>query len=260
MDIAALTEYIDVAQVVLYVFWVFFAGLIFYLQRETRREGYPLESDETGKLYNTGPAFMPDPKTFRLPHGHGEVSYPNDKRETRELALEPLDVWSGAPKEPTGNPMVDGVGPASYAERADTPDLTFEGKAKIVPMRVATDYAVAEQDPDPIGMNVVGCDKEVAGTVADVWVDQSEHVARYFEVQLPGEDGRKVLLPVTFTIIRGRPGQREVYVHAITADQFADVPRTKSPEQITLLEEDKICGYYGGGQLYATPQRVEPLI
>ena len=33
------------AQVVLYAFWIFFAGLILYLRREDKREGYPLESD-----------------------------------------------------------------------------------------------------------------------------------------------------------------------------------------------------------------------
>ena len=39
---------IDVAQIVLYAFWIFFAGLIFYIRREDRREGYPLEYDLTG--------------------------------------------------------------------------------------------------------------------------------------------------------------------------------------------------------------------
>lgn len=33
---------IDVAQVAIYVFWVFFAGLVYYLRREDKREGYPL--------------------------------------------------------------------------------------------------------------------------------------------------------------------------------------------------------------------------
>lgn len=37
----AITSYIDVAQVTLYVFWIFFAGLLFYLLRENKREGYP---------------------------------------------------------------------------------------------------------------------------------------------------------------------------------------------------------------------------
>ena len=41
---AAFTQYIDVAQVVLYLFWAFLAGIIIYLHREDKREGYPLES------------------------------------------------------------------------------------------------------------------------------------------------------------------------------------------------------------------------
>ena len=44
---AAITGYIDVAQLVLYGFWIFFAGLIIYLRREDKREGYPLESDRS---------------------------------------------------------------------------------------------------------------------------------------------------------------------------------------------------------------------
>jgi photosynthetic reaction center H subunit len=29
---------------------------------------------------------------------------------------------------------------------------------------------------------------------------------------------------------------------------------------VTLLEEDKISGYYGGGTLYADPSRSEPIL
>ena len=38
------------------------------------------------------------------------------------------------------------------------------------------------------------------------------------------------------------------------------VPATRSPEQITLLEEEKITAYYGAGTLYATPERQEPIL
>ncbi len=44
-EIGAITGYIDVAQMALYAFWLFFAGLIYYLHREDKREGYPLVSD-----------------------------------------------------------------------------------------------------------------------------------------------------------------------------------------------------------------------
>jgi photosynthetic reaction center H subunit len=39
-------EYIDAAQITLYAFWIFFAGLIIYLRREDKREGYPLDSPQ----------------------------------------------------------------------------------------------------------------------------------------------------------------------------------------------------------------------
>ena len=47
---------------------------------------------------------------------------------------------------------------------------------------------------------------------------------------------------------------------ALLASQFANVPATKDPDRVTLLEEDKISAYYGAGTLYATPARTEPLL
>jgi photosynthetic reaction center H subunit len=49
-------------------------------------------------------------------------------------------------------------------------------------------------------------------------------------------------------------------VKSILSTQFAQVPSTKHPEQITLLEEEKVMAYYGAGTLYATPERQEPLV
>ena len=40
----------DAAEFCLIAFFVFFAGLVFYLRREDRREGYPLEDDVSGRL------------------------------------------------------------------------------------------------------------------------------------------------------------------------------------------------------------------
>ncbi|MBV6657789.1 MAG: photosynthetic reaction center subunit H [Devosiaceae bacterium] len=258
-DFVNFTSYIDLAQVLLYVFWIFFAFLLFYIQQETRREGYPLESDESGAVYNHGAVFMPDPKTFKLPHGHGEVSYPDYKRETRELKLAPTEPWSGASKVPTGeNPLLDGVGPGAWAERADVPDQLWSGAAKIKPMRVADAFAIPSGDPNPIGNPVVGCDGAVGGTVVDAWVDQAESVIRYYEIEVAGA-GRNVLLPANFAVVRSNRLGTKLYVHAVTGAQFADVPLTKSEDEITMLEEEKIMGYYGAGYFYATPNRAESI-
>lgn len=258
MQTGAITGYIDVAQVALYAFWIFFACLIFYIRREDRREGYPLETDD-GRLDNIGPVWIPDAKTFRLPHG-GESHAPNAKRDSDrgDMKMRRLAKWPGSPHEPTGNPMLDGVGPGGYALRADVPDMTLEGAAKIVPMRVADDYSIAMGDADPRGMNVLGADGVSGGTISDVWVDRSEQIIRYLEVALPGKTPRSVLLPMTFALVEPRP--RRIRVNAILGKQFAAVPATAKPDQVTLLEEDKICAYYGGGKLYATPERAEPLI
>lgn len=62
MTAGAVTGYIDVAQLVLYAFWLFFGGLIIYLRREDKREGYPLESDRTersGRVVVQGFPAMP---------------------------------------------------------------------------------------------------------------------------------------------------------------------------------------------------------
>ncbi|MGF1474587.1 MAG: photosynthetic reaction center subunit H [Geminicoccaceae bacterium] len=256
METGAITSHIDVAQVVLYVFWAFFAGLIFYLVRENKREGYPLESKEndgpTGKFF---PA-IPEPKDYHLPNGE-TVSVPNDRRDPVPSNIQDTAPWDGAPLVPTGNPMIDGVGPAAWAERADRPDMTSEDTPRIVPLRVAGEFGVDTNDVDPRGKQVMGADRKVAGTVSELWVDVSERLFRYLEVDLSiVEGGRKVLLPINFCRI-GRGG---VMVSAILAEQFKDVPAIAGPDQITLLEEDKICAYYNGGRLYATAARAEPIL
>ena len=139
--------------------------------------------------------------------------------------------------------------------RADIPDADPHGHPKIVPLRVATDHSVAQQDVDPRGLPVWGADKVVAGTVVELWVDRMEMLFRYAEVQLANSDQR-VLLPMTFARIK-RDG---THVQAILGHQFVNVPQTKSNDQITLLEEEKITAYYGAGTLYATPERQEPII
>lgn len=252
---------IDVAQVVLYAFWIFFAGLIWYLQAESRREGYPLESDVGGD-YNKDPWLqLPSPKTFKLPHGMGERTYPNpENRDTRPIKAERTSRTPGSPLVPTGNPLKDGVGPAAWAERPDHPDLTPHGTAKIQPLRVATAFHIAKEDPDPRGMDVISADGKVVGQITDAWVDQTESVIRYYEINFGRNNTR--LIPMHFALLRNklRGKGKEFYVHALLAEQYRDIPKTADAEKITMLEEEKIMGYFGGGNLYATPERAEPLL
>lgn len=254
MGTGAITQYIDVAQLVLYAFWIFFFGLIFYLVRENHREGYPVDTEGGSRGVKGWP--IPGPKTFKLAHG-GESIVPNPNPSARKLMAEPAHTWAGAPLVPINdNPMLDGIGPGAWADRADVPDLDFEGAVKIVPLRMAPDFQVSAKDRDPRGLPVVGADGEVGGTVAELWVDKAESLFRYIEVEVEITGGtRRVLLPMNFARIR----KDRVQVHAILGQQFAAVPATRSTDQVTQLEEEKIMAYFGAGMLYAEPSRVDPL-
>lgn len=253
METGAITQYVDVAQLVLYGFWAFFAGLIYYLLRENHREGYPLDSGRNPPVQMEGWPPVPSPVTYKLANGH-EVQVPGPAQGPEFLQATPRHRWLGSPLEPTGNPLLAGVGPGAWANRADIPDTTVEGDPKIVPLRAAPGFGVAVQDEDPRGLNVLGADDDVAGTVAEMWVDRSEMLFRYIEVKLAS--GKLVMLPINFA----RIGSHDVRVQAILAHQFADVPAHAHADQITMLEEEKIQAYYGAGLLYATPERQEPLV
>jgi photosynthetic reaction center H subunit len=255
MQAGAITSYIDVAQIALYAFWIFFAGLIFYLRKEDKREGYPLITERPGHFLDGFPR-PPAPKTFLLPHG-GEVTAPRVDPPQPDFAASPVAPWPGAALEPIGNAMLARVGPAASALRADTPDLMHETtELRVVPLRVATGYYLDEESPDPRTMQVVGADGVVGGVVSDIWIDRAEILIRYLEVTLVA--GPSVLLPMPLVRVDTRAGL--VKVQSILGSQLADVPMLANPDQVTLREEDRIQAYCASGHLYATPSRMEPLL
>ena len=243
----------DLASLTLWLFWIFFALLIYYLQTENMREGYPLEADDGSIAPNQGPFPLPTEKTFKLHGGRGEVTVPDHKREAREVALEMIGPNNGYPLEPTGDPMADGVGPASWAPRQDTPEVDAHGHVKIRPMSELPEFLIAAGQ-DPRGLPVVSGDKVEVGTVNDIWVDIPEQMIRYLSIELG--DGGVRLVPMTMV----RVWKDSVKVKSLYAEQFAGVPSLATANQITKLEEDKICGYYAGGTLYAAPHRQDPLL
>lgn len=245
---------LDVAELAFYMFAGFFLALVIYLRREDRREGYPREEDLTGQLLPEGGYFAAaEPKTFKLPFNRGTPSFPNNDRDAMPTNIT-ARAYPGTPFEPIGDPLSSGLGPGAYAMRADVPDVDMLNRPRIVPMRVDGHLAVVGNDVDPRGLPVTGCDKLVAGTVRDLWVDRAEHVIRYIEVALT--DGGTALLPMPMA----RVTARFVNTDSITAAQFGGSPVLASMDQITLLEEEKVQAYFGAGYLWATPARSEPLI
>lgn len=245
----------DLASAAIWLFWVFFGLLIYYLQTENMREGYPLEQDDGTIAPNQGPFPVPKDKTFILPHGRGEVTVPSGQRgERASLALAQTSKSAGSPFVPTGDPMVDGVGPASWAPRRDVPELDAHGHAKIKPMKSLPDFKFSA-GRDPRGKVVVAGDGEVIGRIIDMWVDVPEQMVRYLTVDLnPEGTGQTRLIPINFCKIK----DDRVTVRSIYGAHFAGVPQHSGADQVTLLEEEKIMAYYGGGTLYADPARLEP--
>ena len=109
---------------------------------------------------------------------------------------------------------------------------------------------VAEALRDQHGQH--GVEQVQRADVVDLQVPQ-----QFVEVEVAGAGGRgTVLLPVNFS----RIGGRRVVVDSIMGRDFAKVPQTRDADVVTLLEEEKIMAYYGGGTLYADPNRAEPLL
>ena len=105
----------------------------------------------------------------------------------------------------------------------------------------------------------MAADKRVAGTVKDLWVDRSDVILRYIEVAVRWRECPQRRLsdrPGEF-----RPQQAgSLHQRRCWPSSSPTSPGLKNPDQITLLEEDKVSGYFAGGHMYATPNRQEPVL
>jgi photosynthetic reaction center H subunit len=82
-------------------------------------------------------------------------------------------------------------------------------------------------------------------------------MVRHLEVELDPHYGEgKRLVPMAMSRIHSD----RVTVRSIFGEHFSNVPRHASDRQVTLLEEEKISGYYGGGTLFADRLRNEPVL
>lgn len=238
----------DLASLSIWLFWGFFAVLIYYLQTENMREGYPLENEDGSVAPNQGPFPVPKPKTFDLPNGQGRVTVPSAENEAAhrrtDLALARTAVSEGFPHMPTGNPMADGVGPAAWVPRRDEAELDGHGHAKIQPMAKAEGMMVSA-GRDPRGLPVQAGDLEVVGRIKEMWVDVPEQMVRYLEIEL--NSGTSRLVPMTLCKIWAD----RVRINALTSDLFDGIPATAKADRVTKLEEDKISAYVASGWMYA---------
>ena len=177
----AITDHLDFAQLLVAAFFIFFIGLVLHLRQEDKREGYPLK-DPAGGPDQVGFPELPTAKVFVLREG-GQVTAPHADPQ-RELAARRLHPDPGSPLVPTGDPLADGVGPAAWALRKESPMFFQPGMVQVAPLRRLDGYSILPGDPDPRGMTVVGSDGAAVGVVADVWFDRGVKIVRYLEVAL----------------------------------------------------------------------------
>ena len=192
-------------------------------------------------------------KTFVLPHGRGTVTVPTMTPAGRDVAMRKTAVANGYPFEPTGDPMEDGVGPASWAPRRDVPELDGHGHPKIVPIGRQARLP-RQRGPRPAGAGGARRRRgRVAGTVTDMWIDAPEQHVRYIEMQVP--EGSKHLIPIQLarifeTEVEGEGASQEA-LRAHSADQV------RQPGDVAGGGQD--LGFsWGGGKLYAAMDRQEP--
>ena len=130
-------SYIDVAQVTLYVFWIFFAGLIFYLRREDKREGYPLDSDAVRRRAVAG---LPAHARRRRPSAARRATSRRcrdheDDRRDRRLPADRAVAGRAAGADRQSDARRRRAG--SWADREDVPELDLaRASPPIVPLRV----------------------------------------------------------------------------------------------------------------------------
>jgi photosynthetic reaction center H subunit len=242
----AITQDIDIPQLMVAIFILFFIGLVYYLRREDRREGYPLVDDE--RLGMAPDSLAPPAKVFLLLEG-GTTQMPHRELPSRMLGRA-VDRHPGAPLVPLGDPLEAEIGPGAYPMRKDVP-LMAHGSPQVVPLRVSRDWSVMAGDIDPRGFTVFDLRHDAVGTVRELWVDRSVKILRYLEVSLAPSLGQavgdSVLVPIYYAAISRR---RLVRVRALLAPHFARIPRTAQPDRISAREEDRLNAFFSGAQFY----------
>lgn len=248
----ALTGHLDAVQILVAIFFLFFAGLIYVLRREDKREGYPMLDLTPADRPIQGFPEMPPPKIYNLLEG-GTTQMPHHYGSSLMRGA-PLLRFPGAPLVPLGDPMLAELGPGAYPLRKDEPML-MDGEPQVQPLRTAHLWKVSKGDPDPRGMRVLDSRATPVGTVTDLWIDRGVKILRYLEIELslPEAQGARVLLPIYYADI-GTARRPRVRVRALLAHQFADVPRLASHNEITAREEDRVSAYYANGFIFSRGQ------
>ena len=253
-----ISSQIDIPTLGSWAFVIFFVALVFWLQRQSKREGYPLKASPfTTELMDGFPPPPTDKLTYILNEG-GTTQAPHYYEQAPTRAR-PMHRFDGTAFFPLGNPLLAGIGPGSWVMKKDEPALTERGDLLLQPLRALPEWSIQKDDTDPRGMIVYDWRWNAVGQVADVWIDCGIKIVRMLEVEIDDDVHRgRVLVPIFHTDIREKT--RRVRVTALWAHQFADVPMPATPGVITGQEEERLNAYYAAGEFYRRdPLTLPPL-
>ena len=233
----------------LYAFWLFFAGLIFYLRREDKREGYPLDSDRLGGGV-VGRASRPcrGRRPSSLPHGgtYRRRAAPGP----RELAADAAGPWPGAPLDADRQPDDRRRRPRRLRAARDMPDLTLRRRAA---------HRADARGPRLRGRGARTATRAACRSSAptagrrhrDATSGSTAPSRRSASSRSELAGGRRPSRAAADRPRADRRRERQIRSSSILGHQFADVPRLRT-RPVTLLEEDKICGLLRRRHLYAS--------
>ena len=230
MDSPYLFGDFDVAEFCLIAFFLFFAGLIFYLRREDRREGYPLERRRHRTAGAAGWPVLHGQAQDLRPAPRSRHPHLSQSRQPRSAASRRASQRADGRRHRSSRPAIlwsTASGPVPTPSARAIPTR----RSRVTPRSCRCGSPListsAPGDPDPRGMTMIGCDGKAAGIVSDVWVDRSEVLIRYLEVAVGGEAGRKVVLPMTMVVVSG--SKRTVSTHTVTPPSSPMLRPWKAP-------------------------------
>lgn len=255
-----ISEQIDLPTLAVWIFILFFVGLVFWLQVQSKREGYPLRASPFTTESMDG--FPPPPEkalTYLLNEG-GTTEAPHYYPQPPTTAV-PVHRFDGTAFSPVGNPLLAGIGPGSWVMKKDAPALTERGDLLLQPLTLLPEWSIEAADADPHGMIVFDRRWTEIGRVTEVWIDRGSKIVRMLEVQLhdefrAGQMPGRILVPIFQTAIKEKA--RTIRVAALWAHQFADVPIPARPDMITGPEEERLNAYYAAGEFYRNSPLTTP--
>jgi photosynthetic reaction center H subunit len=243
-----ISNQLDIPTLAFWVFVLFFVGLVCWIQRESKREGYPLRASPfTDELMDGFPPPPEEPRSYILNEG-GTTQAPHYFEQPPTQAR-PMHRFDGTPFYPLGNPLLAGIGPGSWVMKRDEPAVNERGELVLQPLRLLPAWSIQKLDADPRGMAVFDWRWNEIGVVTDVWIDRDTKIILLLDVELRnGLNAGRALVPIYHTDIREK--SRRVRVPSLWAHQFADVPMPARPDMITGREEERLNAYYSAGFFY----------